>query len=140
MLLPQCVARLHIASPGWFCLPDSDAAFPAGLADAPIKRRRNPGIASAMRAQIDTYLRLPVQVYVGSMDTQNDEALRNDPVIDATQGINRRQRAETYVRRFKAAAAERGILPNIGLTLLKNCSHDFIQCAEQAALPQLVLA
>lgn len=140
MLLPHCVARLHIASPGWFCLPDTGAAFPAGLADAPVKRRRSPGIASAMRAQIANYLRLPVQVYVGSKDTMNDQALRNDPVIDATQGVNRRERAETYVHHFKKAATARGISPNIGLTLLKNRSHDFIQCAKQAALPQLVLA
>jgi pimeloyl-ACP methyl ester carboxylesterase len=140
MLLPQRVTRLHIASPGWFCLPDCDAAFPAGLADAPVRRRRSPDIAAAMRAQIDRYLRLPVRVYVGSRDTQNDKALRNDPAIDAAQGVNRRQRAETYVRRFAAAATRRGILPDIGLSVLKNCSHDFIQCAQQGALPKLVLA
>jgi pimeloyl-ACP methyl ester carboxylesterase len=140
MLLPQRVTRLHIASPGWFCLPDSDAAFPGGLADAVIKRRRGPNIAAAMRAQIDNYLRLPVRVYVGSRDTHNDKALRNDPAIDATQGVNRRQRAETYVRRFAAAAALRGILPDVRLSVLKNCSHDFTQCAQRAALPKLVLA
>jgi pimeloyl-ACP methyl ester carboxylesterase len=139
MLLPQRVTRLHIASPGWFCLPDSDAAFPAGLADPAVKRRRSPDIAAAMRAQIDNYLRLPVRVYVGSRDTHNDKALRKDPVINATQGVNRRQRAETYVRRFAAAAARRGILPDVRLSVLKNCSHDFIQCAQRAALSKLVL-
>lgn len=136
MLLPQRVARLHVAAPGWFCLPDETMAFPAGLAPG----AKNDRVAQAMRAQLSAFLRLSVRVYVGLKDDRKDAALRDEPALNAVQGETRLARARTWVRQFRLAAARRDIQPDLSLTLLHNCGHDFVQCNDRGALSSLVLA
>lgn len=136
MLYPHKVARLHLVAAGWYCLPDTGMAYPYGLGvDA------TPGSltwARRHRQALPAFLRLPVQVYVGTADDQRDDALRQSPQLDRGQGPTRIARAETYVARFRAAALANGAIPNIGLTRLPGVSHDVVQAIRQGKLAALV--
>ncbi|MFE8101462.1 alpha/beta hydrolase [Brenneria goodwinii] len=141
MLYPQRIARLHVAAAGWYCLPDTRIAFPAGLGDG--DRKSGSGrtdIASLCRAQLPEYLRLPLRLYVGAEDTERDPALRADPLLDATQGCDRVARARTYVAAFAAAARTHGIAPDVTFSLLPGSGHSFALCARRGGLASRVLA
>lgn len=138
MLYPQHVSRLHLGAAGWYCLPDQTLAYPAGLREA--KGGQQPNFRSAKLAQLDGFLRIPLRVYVGTEDTARDAAMRKAPDLDAVQGPHRLARAATYVARFADAAARRQVTPDLSLTHLPGCGHDFAQCAAKADLAHLVLS
>lgn len=136
MLYPQRVARLHLAAAGWYCLPETGAAYPYGIgAD------ETPGSltwARRLGQALPAYLGLTVRVYVGNRDTARDESLRQSPALDRIQGPTRIARAETYVERFRAAARARGIRPDIALTRLPGVGHDVVEAVRSGGLARLV--
>jgi pimeloyl-ACP methyl ester carboxylesterase len=139
MLYPHLIGKLHLAAAGWYCFPDEALPFPAGLGtQGKVARHGMTDVGSAMRAQVEAFLRLPVRVYVGGKDTLRDAALRRTDTIDRAQGLNRLVRAGTFVDAFRAAAFNRGIAPNALLTILPGCGHDFSECAREAALAERV--
>jgi len=138
MLYPHRVARLNLAAAGWYCLPDTGMAHPYGIgADA---TRGALTWARRHDQALPEFLRLSVEVYVGTKDTGRDASLRQTPDLDRVQGPTRVARAETYVHRFRAAALARGIVPDIGLTRLHGVSHDVAQAIREADLARRVLA
>jgi pimeloyl-ACP methyl ester carboxylesterase len=139
MLYPQHVSRLHLGAAGWYCLPDTTLAYPAGLREA-AKPGAAPNFRSAKVAQLEHFLRIPLRVYVGTEDTQRDAAMRSAPDLDEVQGRHRLARAGTYVARFAAAASRHKITADVSLTRLAGCGHDFSQCAAKADLARLVLS
>ncbi len=138
MLFPHRIGRLHLAAAGWYCLPDTSMAYPYGLgADA------TPGALTWARRHsqaLPAYLRLGVQVYVGTNDTGRDDSLRTGADVDRIQGRDRVARAETFVERFRAAARARDILPDISLTRLPGVTHDVAEAIRRADLASLVTA
>jgi pimeloyl-ACP methyl ester carboxylesterase len=138
MLYPHHVSRLHLGAAGWYCLPDATLAYPAGLREA--KPGAAPNFRTAKVAQLAQFLRIPLRVYVGTEDTERDPALRTATELDSVQGPHRLARAATYVDRFAAAAARHQITPDVSLTHLAGCGHDFAQCATKADLAHLVLS
>lgn len=138
MLYPHRVGRLNLAAAGWYCLPDRSMAHPYGLgtdgtSESLVWARRHDHALPA-------YLRLAVRVFVGTLDTDRDASLRQNPDLDQLQGRTRITRAETYVERFRAAALARGIAPDIALTRLPGVTHDVAQAMAQADLARLVTA
>jgi pimeloyl-ACP methyl ester carboxylesterase len=140
MLYPQHVSRLHLGAAGWYCLPDTTLAYPAGLRKAAAKPNAAPNFRSAKVVQLEQFLRIPLRVYVGTEDTQRDPVMRTAPDLDEVQGRHRLARATTYVARFAAAGARHQIIPDASLTHLAGCGHDFSQCASKADLAHLVLS
>ncbi len=140
MLYPQHVSRLHLGAAGWYCLPDTSLAYPAGLREPAAKPSDAPNFRTAKVAQLKQFLRIPLRVYVGTEDTARDAAMRTAPELDAVQGLNRLARAATYVDRFANAAANHRLIADVSLTHLAGCGHDFSQCAQKADLAHLVLS
>jgi pimeloyl-ACP methyl ester carboxylesterase len=134
MLYPHRVARLHIAAPGWFCLPDTRALWPEGLAKPGLPGLRKFDPAALSRLQLPAYLALPVRIWVGAEDNQRDAALRQSPDLDRLQGLTRIDRAHAYAEAFTRAARALGITPDIDVTLLPGCGHDFTKCANLGGL------
>jgi len=138
MLYPHKLRRLNLSAAGWYCLPDASLAYPYGIgADAApesLSWARRHGEA------LPHYLRLAVRVFVGTEDTERDRSLRQTPMLDRSQGRTRVERAETFVSSFRAAARQRGILPDIGLTRLAGVTHDFAQAVARGNLARLVAA
>lgn len=141
MLYPHKVARLHVAAPGWFCLPRTDVVWPEGLGDAeqgPGRLRRSV-LGEPYRIQLPTYLSLPVRVWVGANDTERDPALRKSAQLDHLQGTNRLERATRYVKEFRQAAEKLQIKPDIELSVLPGSGHDFSECARIGGLAERVI-
>lgn len=136
MLYPHKIARLNIAAAGWYCMPDDSAAHPYGLASSNQKRV---DWGARMRASLDTYLRLPITVFVGAEDQLSDAAVRRKPCLDAAQGTNRLERAQRYFAALNRTATSRNIEPDIALRTLAGCRHSFAQCIKTGGLDRLVL-
>ncbi|MCA8950252.1 MAG: hypothetical protein KDE27_12175, partial [Planctomycetes bacterium] len=117
---PERVARLAVASAGWYTLPDEQLAFPLGLRGA--------------GARLDEFLRLPQRVFVGDADVASDAGLNRTPEIEAAQGRTRVARAEHWVAALRAAAIERGLEPSVTLELLAGVGHSFADNARIGAL------
>lgn len=130
------VGGLNLSAAGWYWLPDADIAYPYGLGvDAtanalPWVRRHEQALSA--------YLRLNVEVFVGTKDLDRDDSLRKSPDLDRAQGRTRVEHAQTYVRTFRAAAMMRGVSPNIELTCLPGVTHDVAQAIKTAGLDRLV--
>lgn len=139
MLYPHRLGCLHLAAPGWYCLPQPDIAWPRGWCRATGPRLRKVDAAALSRAQVSAYLALPVRIWVGAEDVLRDASLRQSREVDAAQGHTRLDRAFRYADAFTTAAQARGITPDIKITVLPRCGHDFIQCAEVGGLATRIL-
>jgi pimeloyl-ACP methyl ester carboxylesterase len=139
MLYPHRVATLHLAAPGWFTLPDTSVTWPQGLGARPKQRQRSFDAAALSRLQLRHYLSLRVRLWVGALDVQRDASLRQTADLDAAQGKTRIERAERYAEAYARAARAVGIMPDITMTVLPGCGHDFTQCATVGRLAARVL-
>ena len=135
MLYPQLVSRLTLSSAGWYTFPDT-AVFPYGLAARP-GRRSDWG--PRMAAGLDQFLRLPIQVCVGAEDNLQDPNTRSGAEIDLQQGRDRLTRGRRWAEALSAAAAARGITPQVAFKALPGCGHDFRDCVEYGGLDRVVV-
>ncbi|MGM0583549.1 MAG: hypothetical protein ACQEUZ_02715 [Pseudomonadota bacterium] len=134
MLHPQLVSRLTVISAGWYTFPD-EAPFPYGLA-APRKRGEDWG--ARMAARLETFLRLPIEICVGSEDREADETLRSSAALDAQQGRDRVERARRWRDALAAAAAARGLPARARLHVLPGAGHDFQTCLRAGGLDRIL--
>jgi pimeloyl-ACP methyl ester carboxylesterase len=139
MLYPHRVATLHLAAPGWYTLPDTAVPWPLGLGVVPSPRPRIFEAATLSRLQLRQYLSLRVRLWVGAQDTVRDASLRQTADLDAAQGRTRVERAFRYAEVFDRAARAMGIVPDIDLTVLPRCGHDFTECDKVGGLATRVL-
>ena len=135
MLYPELVARLTVASSGWFTFPD-DRRFPYGLAARP---GRADEWGPRLAAGLDRFLGLPIQVCVGAEDNVTDINTRSGPKIDRQQGKDRVTRAKRWAMALRRVAQERGIAPLVRLAVLPECGHDFRACVLKGGLDSWVL-
>lgn len=132
MLHPRRVASLGVGSAGWYTWPDLAQAWPAGLGGAP-------GHDTAP-VDLHDFLRLPIAVWVGERDTATDPSLRDDPALNALQGMHRLDRACRWAAAVRQAASVRGIAPQVAMAVLPRVAHDFLACHRKAGLADLVVA
>jgi pimeloyl-ACP methyl ester carboxylesterase len=125
------VARLALAAPGWFTMPDIDQTFPYGLGDAPMLEGR--------AVDIDRLLSIPVLLTVGAEDTRRDKSLNRDALVESLQGKTRLERAHRWYEAMKAAAEARGLTSNLRLKLLPGAGHDFNDNMQTHGLGQIVV-
>ncbi|WP_282606118.1 alpha/beta fold hydrolase [Pelagibius sp. Alg239-R121] len=135
MLYPQLVRRLTVSSAGWYTFPDA-AAFPYGLAARP---GRTEDWGPRLAAGMEEFLQRPIQVCVGAEDCVSDPNTRHGPEIDRQQGKDRVTRAERWVAAIRQAAAARGISPQVTMTIMPDCGHDFRDCIQHGGLADLIL-
>lgn len=131
MLHPARVARLCVASAGWYTLPDHNLAYPYGLGNM-----RPDGVAVA-----DDFLDIPTTILVGERDTRIDESVRQDPEIIKHQGSHRLRRAKVWCRAMRFAATKAGRQGTFTLKMLPDVSHDFtasVRCGQ--LLPEVATA
>lgn len=136
MLFPQRIGKLNLAAAGCYCMPDLNTVYPYGLAARP---GRKSDWGPRMMAGLDSYLRLPISVFVGANDTVADPAFRRSPELDVNQGTNRLMRAKRYHAVLSELAHLRVIRSRISISLLPNSSHSFSQCVKSGGLDRLVL-
>ena len=129
MVRPDKVDRLVVGAAGWYTFPDVDQDYPRGVAALP---------EHLSKLDLDAFLKIPVLVVVGDQDQQRDDALNQDPRIDARQGRTRVERGQNWVRALKAAALERGLPTRAGIRLLHGGTHSFADSMNRLGLGQIV--
>ena len=139
MLYPHRVATLHLAAPGWYTLPETTLPWPQGLGAVPTPRFRGFDAAALSPLQLRQYLSLPVRLWVGALDPARDASLRQTADLDARQGKTRLERAVCYAKAFDRAARAIGLTPDIKLTVMPGCGHDFTECDQVGGLAARVL-
>lgn len=123
MLHPERVAAAGLAAAGWYTLPDPDAAWPLGQATHPVEA-----------GEFDpAYLDVPYHLFVGERDIERDGSLRQSEALDLTQGMNRLERARTWVSAMTSAGAK------ATLTLLPETGHFLGRAFERRGLAELIL-
>lgn len=135
MLHPERLHRLTVASAGWYTFPD-DRPYPLGLGPKP---RGNDALAAAMRARLGQFLRLPIDIGVGTRDDRRDRNTRRGAHIDRQQGQHRLERAQRWSQALVHASTRLGMPSRIRLTLLPGVGHDFHRCILRGGLDRLVV-
>lgn len=131
MCHPRRTAALAIGAAGWYTWPDTQHAWPLGLADADAR----------LGAPIDLerFLRLPMAMWVGERDTAVDEHLRDGPQLASLQGLHRLERARNWAEAVRGAGQAQGICNEVTLTLLPRVGHDFASCDRKGELAARVM-
>lgn len=123
MLQPSRVTRLCAVSAGWYLWPDRSLRYPLGM-----------GEGCPSEATDEAYLEIPMTIIVGERDTRIDPSVRQDASIIALQGPDRVARASAWTSAIRDRAIALGKTPLARLVKLRNGTHDFGQCAREAAL------
>ena len=127
---PAHVRRAVIAAAGWFTLPDESQPFPKGT--GPTSRLAD------LQFDLDGLLRIPTLVVASRNDTNRDPALRRRKQLDKSQGRNRLERAQRWVRAMRRAARARGIEPVYRFRSLAHSDHDFVTAVRRDNLDELI--
>ena len=136
MLYPQRLTKLHVAAAGWYCMPNTSARFPYGLAIRDGQRR---DFGQPIPRALNRFLSLPIQVLCGEQDTTRDRELRQLPSVDRQQGQTRLARAQRYAGALIDAACSQGIAPDVSFQKIPDCAHSFAHCVYRGGLDRLVL-
>lgn len=128
LLHPQRVARLCVAAAGWFTMPDTAVAWPAGL-DAPPLPADLPGL-----------LAVPTLVIAGRGDNLRTGSLNQCPAIDRQQGRHRLARARSWTKAMQAAARASGLAPTARLQIVPANRHQFEAYAGEGGMFDLLSA
>jgi pimeloyl-ACP methyl ester carboxylesterase len=135
-LYPDLAGRLCLTAPGWWTLPDPQAAWPYGMGSAP--RDRAQGFR--LRANLRRFLDREILVCVGRQDVERDSNLRTGVPVDERQGPHRLARARRWYAETRAAARAEGIAPAISLRVLEGCGHNFVDCVQEGGLDEDFIA
>ncbi len=128
MAYPDRVAAAVAIAAGWYTMPDMRVRFPYGIRAS----SRLPYVTFDPRA----FLRVPLTVLVGAVDTGSDNLRRNGR-LDASQGSNRVERARTWVRTMRLAARACGLEPRVELVEVPNVGHSFEAFVRRGRLLEL---
>lgn len=124
------VARLALAAPGWFTMPDEALEFPYGLAASAASEGRQPDLARLLAT--------PTRLVVGGNDTRRDSSLNRHPIVEETQGRTRVERAQRWHAAMGAAADRYGVPRRAELKVLPEAQHDFNDNMQSHGLGDIV--
>ena len=136
MVYPEVVNRLHLGAAGWYTLPDGSLPYPMGLNAR--KPEHEPWVRRMMSG-LGAYLDREITVYVGREDRLRDKTLRQDPVLNRAQGVDRVGRARRYVAILADLQRRRDLPVTARLELLDDCGHDFVDCSVNGGLARAVV-
>ncbi|MFB9150488.1 hypothetical protein [Roseovarius ramblicola] len=126
-LYPNRVARLSVASAGWWTFPDQDTAYPFGIGP----ERTGPSAAPfCFRTNLRAFLDRDIAIRVGARDCVVDDKTRSGPRIDAQQGRDRLTRARTWATALRAASRALNMPDRVDFAILPDCGHSFTDCAD----------
>lgn len=124
------VARLALAAPGWFTMPDEALQFPYGVAASKASEGRQP--------DLDRLLATPTLLMVGGSDTRRDSSLNRNRIVEETQGGTRVERAQRWHAAIGATAQRRGVPSKAQLQVLPGAPHDFNDNMQSYGLGDIV--
>lgn len=128
-LHPARVGAMVIGAAGWYTLPNPAFPYPLGLGACPSLKRGS--------FCLPDLVTVPALVMVGEQDVDLGDELRQRPDLNFHQGLDRVERARTWVAEMRHAAQVQGVSPRHDLMLLPGAGHDFAACA---AVPGMTTA
>jgi len=129
MAHPQRIARLAVASAGWYTFPTTQRRFPYGI-------RPNANLPG-LSFDPEKFLRVPIAVLVGEEDG-TDAHVRHTERLDAEQGTTRVDRARNWVAAMRDLAAAYHLEPRVTLEMVKGHDHSFREFMTQGKLGERV--
>ena len=126
---PHRVARAAVAAAGWYTFPDHTQKFPYGT--------RPSRALAGVTFNPEQFLRVPIEVLVGELDTTNTNLRRTDRA-DGQQGATRLERARRWVTAMRSAAAAHELPPLVTLTEVPGIEHSFKDFCTQGGLVEHV--
>lgn len=124
LLYPHLIERLMVCSAGWYTFPD-DRKYPYGLS---VPKKRMAGYTTFSRRNLESFLKMRIEVYVGETDTIVDANTRSGREIDDQQGVHRLARARKWVAALQSAANRFTVQPDISYVELVGCGHSLREC------------
>jgi poly(3-hydroxybutyrate) depolymerase len=125
MAHPERVARVAVASAGWYTFPTPKRRFPYGL-------RPNSDLPGVL-LDPERFLRVPIAVLVGEEDGTDDN-LRHTARLDEEQGATRVERAHRWVVAMQEAAATYRLPPKVTIEKVAGNDHSFEQFMKRGRL------
>ncbi|MFT6914601.1 MAG: pimeloyl-ACP methyl ester carboxylesterase [Motiliproteus sp.] len=125
LLHPYNVASLTLVSAGWYTFPNHQQRFPRGLNNWPLWLGT---------ARLKEFLNIPIIVMVGNKDRARDSSLRTSVRLDQDQGVNRLQRADTWVKAANHAKKQLHLPADITLHRMPKQRHDFEKNASDSEM------
>jgi pimeloyl-ACP methyl ester carboxylesterase len=120
---PERIAKLAVGAAGRYTFPDPEQRYPRGLRKAETRLGRP--------IDLEAFLRLPIRVWVGAEDIEQDDRLTRNEKVMEQQGPDRLARAQRWVDAVAQAAAGRGIESGIALEVVPQAAHSFTQCSRR---------
>jgi pimeloyl-ACP methyl ester carboxylesterase len=130
MAYPGRVARVVVGAAGWYTFPEQALDYPQGVRSIPE--------LTDVELEPEQFLKVPVCVLVGELDTERTDNLNQNPEIDAQQGTNRVERGRRWEQSMRMAAEARGFSTKYHYRTLPDSAHSFAQCMEQGGMGPLV--
>ncbi len=130
MAYPKKVAKLAIAASGWYTWPTMRNRFPYGLG--------NTEQLADLRFDLDRFLSIPVSIFVGEDDIQQDNTLNRSKKVTLQQGDNRLERARSWLKALQREADRRRRDTEYQFQVLKGVGHSFSECVDLEKMDQLV--
>ena len=129
MAHPHRVTKAVVAAAGWYTFPDHGQRFAYGI--RPVRT------LEGVVFNPEEFLRVPMEVLVGSLDT-GDQNLRRTERVDAQQGTTRLERARNWVAAMREAATRYSLPPVVTLTEVAGIDHSFTEFCDRGGLVQHV--
>jgi pimeloyl-ACP methyl ester carboxylesterase len=120
MAHPERVLAVALGAPGWYTYPDPAEPYPFGTAS-----RSASGLLTFCR---ESYLRVPMAVFVGQDDDARDLSLKQSPRLDRRQGTTRLKRGRRWIEAMRTSAAACGLQTRYDFHVLPGCGHSFREC------------
>ncbi len=128
MAYPEKVRAVTIGSAGWYTFPEWRAPFPRGL-------RLRSG-SRLLKFDPESFLKVPMAVFVGELDIESDTAFKRSPRLDQQQGLTRVERALRWTRAMRIAARLHGFETEYSCQVLAGCGHSFADCVSHGKLAE----
>lgn len=131
MAHPHRLVSAVFAAAGWYTMPDGTKKFPRGIRSS----NKLPGV----RFDAEEFLCLPMTVLVGA-DDDGRRGVRSNPRLDREQGVNRIERAQTWVGAMKACADAHQLDSMVSYVELPECDHSFRRSILRSGLGERAFA
>ena len=125
---PTRFSKLGLGAAGWYTFPDRVRAFPHGI--------RESAAYPQFGADLAQFLRLPIRIVVGALDTERCFALNRSAKVDLNQGATRIERAIRWAGAIRTAALGMGKVADLRVRVLPHCEHCFEQNAGSVLFQQ----
>jgi len=131
---PKKISKLICCAAGWYSFPDSQLAFPYGIAaNNDLKFMLDPA-----DEQLEEFLNIPITIAVGEYDKHPDPSINRTKKVNKQQGFNRIERAARWANALLEQGERLGLKPQLRFVLLPQSSHSFTECVSYGRLSSYI--